>query len=625
MPGFFVTGNLYRPKKITGKVPGILCPHGHWPNGRFYDMGEQAVKQAIIIGAERFENGGRSPLQARCVQLARMGCIVFHYDMLGYADSRQLSFELVHRFAKQRPEANDPQQWGLFSPQAESRLQSVMGLQTYNSIRSLDFLLSLPEVDPQRIGVTGASGGGTQTMILSAIDDRVAVSVPCVMVSTAMQGGCTCENACLLRIDTGNVEFAALFAPKPLAMTAADDWTREMRTKGFPELKALYTLLGAPDNVALFDFTHFKHNYNHVSRAHMYLWMNRHLKLGLPEPILERDYNRLTARELTVWDEKHPPPPGGFDFERQLLQWWDADARKQLDELVPMNRRELNEYRRVVGGAIDIMVGRRLPDAKQIEFEDTLKEDRGDYFLIGGLLKNAAWRTANPVLFLHPKIWNGQVVLWLDQSGKQVLFAGDQPAPQARRLLKAGFAVAGIDLLYQGEFLPDGKPLARTRKVDNPREAAAYTFGYNHTVFASRVHDVLTMLSFCRHHEFEPEAIHVLAGPKTAEIAAAARAQSADTVRSLAVHTGGFRFANVADIFSPDFWPGGAKYHDIEGLFALGAPGDTWIAGERSLPVVEAIYKAAGARRRLVLARSADDSWLGDAIDWIIDRAEIAD
>src|SRR5208283_316743 len=120
--------------------------------------------------------------------------------------------------------------WGLYSPQAEAHLQSIMGLQTINAIRSLDFLLGLPEVDPNRIAVTGASEGGTQTMILSAVDSRVSLSFPVVMVSTSMQGGCTCENASLLRVNTGNIEFAGLFAPRPQGMNTANDWTKELAT-----------------------------------------------------------------------------------------------------------------------------------------------------------------------------------------------------------------------------------------------------------------------------------------------------------------------------------------------------------------------------------------------------------
>ena len=81
---------------------------------------------------------------------------------------------------------------------------------------------------------------------------RPAVSVPAVMVSTAMQGGCTCENAPYLRIGAGNIDIAALAAPRPLGMLAAHDWTQELMTKGFPDLKKLYTILGIPDRVAAF-------------------------------------------------------------------------------------------------------------------------------------------------------------------------------------------------------------------------------------------------------------------------------------------------------------------------------------------------------------------------------------
>ena len=163
------------------------------------ETSEDEVRREIAQGAERFEEGGRSIMQSLCVGLARLGCVVFHYDMIGYADSQQITTELAHGFRTQRPEMNADEGGGLFSPQAEAHLQGIMGLQTWNSMRSLDFLLSLPEVDPERVACTGASGGGTQTFILSALDSRVKLAFPAVMVSTAMQGGCTCENASLLR------------------------------------------------------------------------------------------------------------------------------------------------------------------------------------------------------------------------------------------------------------------------------------------------------------------------------------------------------------------------------------------------------------------------------------------
>jgi dienelactone hydrolase len=198
-PGLFVTGNLYRPQQPRGKVPVVLFAHGHWKDARLSEETEAKLRQEIATGQERFEQGGRSRFQAMCVQLARMGCVVWQWDMLSDSDAVQFSAAVIHRFAKQRPEMNTLTDWGLFSPQAEANVQSVLGLQTWNAVRSLDFVLTLPEVDPERVAITGASGGGTQTMILAAIDPRVKLSFPAVMVSTAMQGGCTCENASLLR------------------------------------------------------------------------------------------------------------------------------------------------------------------------------------------------------------------------------------------------------------------------------------------------------------------------------------------------------------------------------------------------------------------------------------------
>ena len=171
-------GQSLSPEKCDRQsVPGVLFAHGHWTDARLSESTDAELRREIADGEERFEQGGRSRFQSMCVQLARMGCVVWQWDMLGNSDSQQLSLQLVHGFAKQRPEMNTTENWGLFSPQAEAHLQSAMGLQTWNSIRSLDFLLSLPEVDPDRIAMTGASGGGTQTMLLAAIDPRVEVVV----------------------------------------------------------------------------------------------------------------------------------------------------------------------------------------------------------------------------------------------------------------------------------------------------------------------------------------------------------------------------------------------------------------------------------------------------------------
>ncbi|MCA9163933.1 MAG: acetylxylan esterase [Planctomycetales bacterium] len=621
MPGFYVTGSLYRPKNASGRVPAVLCPHGHWANGRFYDDGEAAVKQKIAVGAEQFLNGGRSPLQARCVQLARMGCVVFHYDMLGYADSQQLSFELVHRFAKQRPEANSREHWGFFSPQAESRVQSVMGLQTWNSVRALDFVTSLDDVDPTRLAVTGASGGGTQTFLIAAIDPRLAVAFPAVMVSTAMQGGCTCENSSLLRVGTGNIEFAALFAPKPLGMTAADDWTREMTAKGYPELEEHYRRHGALDNLMMISQIRFPHNYNQVSRLAMYAWLNHHLELNQPEPITESDYDRQTAEQLTVFDDQHPRPAGGPDFERALLRWWDADAQLQMAALRPRDAASLRAYRHVVGNAIDVLIGRSLPDGGDVEYEQTDKVDEGAYLRMVGLLRNKRQGEELPIEFLFPKSWESSVAIWVDSQGKAGLYGEDgKLRGEVQRLLDNGVSVVGVDLLMQGEFLADGESAEPTRKVGNPREAAAYTFGYSSSLFAQRVHDILSTVAFVRSHEYQPKQVAVIGLGEAGPLVAAARAQARDAINVAVVDTRGFRFADVDDIHGANFLPGGAKYDDLLGMLAVSAGDRLFLAGETadSASLVRDAYAAAGANDALQLDASEPESRSAAAIDWLL-------
>lgn len=623
LPGFFVTGSLYRPKHSNDgkRRPGILCPHGHWSDGRFHDAGLDAVRREIVDGAERFEEGGRSPLQARCVQLARMGCVVLHYDMIGYADSVQISQSLAHGFSKQRPEMNTVENWGLFSPVAEAHYQSVMGLQTWNSIRALDFITSLPDVDPERIGVTGASGGGTQTFILCAVDPRPAVAFPAVMVSTAMQGGCTCENACGLRVGTGNVEFAALFAPKPLGLTSANDWTKEMSVKGFPELKQHYTMLGYPDNVMLKRGEHFGHNYNYVSRAAMYSWFNRQFKLGLAEPIVESDYKRLSREELSVWDARHPKPEGGPDFERRLLRWLTDNSAKQLRE----TESSPETFRRVVGGGVDIVIGRNIGEVGEVAVDLKNSEARDGFVQETYLLRNLTHGEELPAVLLKPRQAAGAAVVWVHADGKAGMFshetdASAKPRLEVQKLLDAGVSVVGVDLLFQGEFLADGKPVTQNRRVKNPREAAAYTLGYNHTLFAQRVHDLLTVTACLKNHRIAPIGIAGFGG--AGPWVAAAVAQARGVIRCVALDTAGFRFGKILDIQHADFLPGGAKYGDLPGMLALAQPARLWVAGEtdESLGVVRRQYRASSQPEGVVRWDGASGASGAAAVNWLIEQ-----
>jgi dienelactone hydrolase len=622
VPGFFVTGNLYRPKDVKGKVPVVLFAHGHWQNARLSEESEGNLLREIATGQERFEKGGRSRFQSMCVQLARMGCVVWQWDMLSDSDSHQLSRAVVHTFEKQRPEMNTVENWGLYSPQAEAHLQSIMGLQTLNSIRSLDFVLSLPEVDAERVAITGASGGGTQTMLLAAVDPRVKLSFPAVMVSTAMQGGCTCENACLLRVNTGNIEFAALFAPKPQGMTTADDWTKEMAAKGFPELKQLYTMLGVPDNVMLQRGEHFPHNYNAVTRSAFYAWLNKHFKLGYQEPIIERDYELLTRQQLTVWDAEHPAPkPEDPDFERNLLKWFTDDATKQL-ETGTASPEQMNKE---IGGAVEILIGRTSATAGDTEWVLKTKADRQSYVEMTGLVRNKTYHEELPVVWLYPKQWKGRVVVWLDDAGKSGLFSADGVVkPAVMQLVNSGATVLGADLLFQGESL-NGDAIQQTRTVANPRESASFTLGYNHALFAQRVHDVLTLVTYLRNAQIEahpkPSVVAVAGFENAGPIVAAARAVSGEAIDRALVDNAGFRFAKLLDYRDPQFLPGGAKYLDLPGFLALGAPQPLWLAGSGNepSPLVTKAYQAAGQPKNLTLFPGPAAEKETAAVKWLVE------
>jgi len=610
MPGFYVTGMLFRPSGKSAPFPGVLCPHGH--GGRLQDSGVDGVRKQIVLGEERFEASGRFPKLALCAQLARMGCVAFIYDMIGYADSNQISYALGHRFARQRPEMEGEENWGLYSTQAELRAQSLMGLQTWNSIRALDFLESLPDVDPARLGVTGGSGGGTQTILLGAIDPRPVVAFPQGMVSTSMQGGCTCENASLLRIGTGNVELAALFAPRPQAMTTANDWTLHMMTDGFPELKKIYGMLGAKDNVDCTPMPQFPHNYNYVSRAKMYAWFNKHLKLGLKEPIVEEDWellgeNGMSERErerapaaLSVWDDEHPAPQAkGDEFERRLLAEWAAQSDEQIQSLWPTDANSLAEYRKVVGGAVETIIGRTMDSVGAVERTKVGKRDYGSDLLFTDLITLPDHREQLPVVSIFPreKAWSGRVVLWLTDKGKAGLFSSEGTLrPEVQQLLKNGDSIVTADLFAQGEFVNDELPTDRNRVVKNPREFAGYTYGYNHSLFAQRTHDVLSLIHWIRTDGHNVRQVLLVGTNGMGPVVAAAGAVCGDAVDAVTVQIDGFRFAHLSDYRDQNFISGIVKYGDIPALLALNAPKKLTVIGEtgEQAPVAERAYKAAG-------------------------------
>ena len=245
LPGVYLCGSLYRPSKGKGPFPAVLSPHGHFSSSDMNMYGRYRPEQ-----------------QYRCAMLAKMGAVVFSYELFAWGESL-LQFEKeVHKT-------------GL-----------ALTMQTLNSIRVIDFLTSMPYVDQKRIGVTGESGGGTQAFLLTALDERIAVSVPVVMVSSYFFGGCPCESGLPIHscsdMGTNNAEIAAMASPRPmLVVSDGSDWTQNVPVIEFPYLQKVYELYGKQGNVENVHLLNEAHDYGISKRLAMYDFMARNLGLNI--------------------------------------------------------------------------------------------------------------------------------------------------------------------------------------------------------------------------------------------------------------------------------------------------------------------------------------------------------
>lgn len=415
-PGFLVTGNLYRPNPLPAdrKIPAVLCPHGHWEHGRL-------------------ENTDKCSVPGRCITLARMGATVFAYDMVGYNDSIQFS---NHRFLNREEKL-----WGI-SPYA---------LQLWSSIRAVDFVQGLPEVDPERIGCTGASGGGTQTFSLYAVDDRIKVAAPVNMISCSMQGGCVCENGPLMRQRHNNMEIGATMAPRPLLMiSATGDWTKETPRVEYPAIKSIYALYGAEDKIEQVQID-AGHNYNKDSREAMYRFFAKHL-LGLEghENFTEPAFEVEPDAEMLVFPDRKLPE--GFLKDQDLI----VHLKEHIESQRAARRAQVNDEQALE--LMQEMAGCSKSDGLTPRFFRVSAETKDgreiERWQVGSLERGEQV----PLIFIRPA--NGEVVdaeIFVGHAEQSPWVTADGALAEApEKALAAGHAAVLIDLFGSGVNNPEG-------------------------------------------------------------------------------------------------------------------------------------------------------------------------
>ena len=456
LPDFYLCGNLYKPKGKAGPYPAMMCPHGHYPDGRV-----------------------NVDVQSRCVHWARLGCVVFMYDMVGYNDSKAFG----HAFLSDRL-----RRYGL----------SLPTLQTWNGVRALDWICSLAEVDATRVGCTGSSGGGTQTFLLTAIDRRVTMSAPVVMVSDAFQGGCVCENAAGLRLGTDNVEIASLTAPRPMKLVGATgDWTAKTMSNAFPTIRSIYDMIGSRLDLSA-DVFDFPHNYNQTSRNAVYMFLAPRLT-GIAPPEAARETPLIVEKPEDLWcfTAKNPAPIGVKSAE-QIEKALIAVVSRDIDKLAPASTAASWEgSRELIASIVKARVNATIPAADEIEAEAIRDAGFVDAktklsIKIEHIFIKTREGLAIPVVRYVPESAGGDTTIVASSRGKAGLLGSDGgPIELVRELLKRGHTVVGFDPLFAGEAHDPSNPVVR-------RPDTAHFDTYNRSLAADRIEDLATVTGWAR-------------------------------------------------------------------------------------------------------------------------------
>ena len=311
-PGLYVTGNLYRPAQVSSgdRLPAVLYVCGHSSRGR---------------------NGNKTAFQSHGIWFARHGYVCLVVDTLQLGEIAALHHGTYR----------EGRWWW------HSRGYTPAGVECWNGVRGIDYLISRPDVDPDRIAVTGISGGGAATFWIAAADERVKVAVPVsgmadlvsYVPNRVINGHCDC----MFLYNTFQwpwTRIAALIAPRPLLFVNSDHdaiFPMDANQRVINRLERLYSLYGASDQVdAVVSIG--GHAYREDIRKAVYRFINTHLKND-PAEVTDSEVDLVTESQN---DRQHPIDP-------EKLRVFPSDDDIPKDELnttidehfVPVGKTEL--------------------------------------------------------------------------------------------------------------------------------------------------------------------------------------------------------------------------------------------------------------------------------------------
>jgi dienelactone hydrolase len=413
-PKFYVTANLYVPTAGAPPYPAVLQPTGHSASAK-----NRAFYQSLALG------------------LVKQGFVVLTYDPLGQGE-RRIFYD--PELEDSRVGASTTVEHEMVGVQSLLAGESVARYMIWDGIRGIDVLSSLAYVDAKRIGVAGCSGGGTLTVYLAALDDRVAAAAPACYVTNWEEqlkgtGPQDAEQQFpgMFREGLNHADLVALAAPKPylICSTADDYFPLEGARHTFEESKRVWSLLGAGDRIQWFS-TAGGHGMPVPTREAIYGWMNRWLRGGPPGP------------------SKEPP------FETEHEETLNATETGQVSTSLggetasTLNRRRFGALQPAGEGSLRDRVLRLTAYEKP---EGTMRSE--SFGLIGRegyQIERILYWTAPeryvPALLFRPIQANGNAVVFADTRGKAAEAAPDRDADHLARM---GYTVLSIDLEGNGE------------------------------------------------------------------------------------------------------------------------------------------------------------------------------